>query len=85
MSSSFKAPPAGKNFLGWGPNVTGLALAGLFFGVYYGSAYWARKWVLQSVDEPERPKYFREVTVTDGFRYAAAHGRKVRPTATDAQ
>lgn len=57
---------AGKNFLGWGPNITGLALASLFFGVYYGSSFLARKWILQEVEEPVRPKYFREVTVTDG-------------------
>ena len=56
----------GKNFLGWGPNVTGLALASLFFGVYYGSSFLARKWILEEVEEPQRPKYFREVTVTDG-------------------
>ena len=57
---------AGKNFLGWGPNVTGLALAGLFFGVYYGSAAAARIWIMDNVEEPTKPMYFREVTVTDG-------------------
>ena len=55
----------GKNFLGLGPNVTGLALGTLFFGVYYGSVLWTRKWVIEQVEEPKKPMYFRDVTVTD--------------------
>ena len=56
----------GKNFLGLGPNVTALALGVAFFGVYYGTAAYTRWWVQeQTGGEPVKPKYFREVTVTD--------------------
>jgi hypothetical protein len=54
-------PVAGKNGLGLGPNATGLALGVIFFGVYYGSAYLTKKWIMKSVDDPVPPKYFREI------------------------
>ena len=54
----------GKNSLGLGPNATGLALGILFFGVYYGSSFLTRKWVMQNTANPEPPKYFRDIRVT---------------------
>jgi len=52
----------GKNYLGLGPNATGFLLGGIFFGVYFGSSYLTRKWVMQQRDEPEPPpKYFRDM------------------------
>ena len=53
----------GKNALGLGPNATGLALGVLIFGVYFGSSHLAKVWIMQNVDEPSPPKYFRDVRV----------------------
>lgn len=52
----------GKNALGLGANATGFLLGGVFFGVYFGSTYLTRKWIMQQsdvVDPP--PKYFRDL------------------------
>ena len=38
----------------------------VFFGVYFGSGYFTRKFIMQVNPDAERPKYFRDVTVTDG-------------------
>ena len=55
-------PPAtGKNALGLGVNATGLLLGTIFFGVYFGSSYLTRKWVMQESGLPEPPKYFRDM------------------------
>ena len=51
----------GKNSLGLGPNATGFLLGAVFFGVYFGSSYLTRKWVMQESDIPEPPKYFRDM------------------------
>jgi hypothetical protein len=53
----------GKNALGLGPNMTGLALAGVFFGVYFGSSFLTRKWIMQQTEDPQPPKYFRDIKV----------------------
>ena len=54
----------GTNFLGWGPNVTGLALGSIFFGVYFGSSYLTKQWIMRNSDEPPQPaKYFRDMKV----------------------
>ena len=56
----------GKNFLGLGPNITALGLATVFFGVYYGTAWYTRRWVHEQTDgNPVRPHSFSEVKVTD--------------------
>jgi len=56
----------GKNFLGLGPNLTALGLATVFFGVYYGTAWYTRKWVHEQTDgNPVRPHSFSEVKVVD--------------------
>ena len=52
-----------KNVLGLGPNVTGLLLGGLFFGVYFGSSYLTRRRIMQISDDPQPAKYFRDLTV----------------------
>ena len=52
-----------KNALGWGPNVTGLALAGIFFGMYFGSGIWARRYIMSITDDPQPPKYFRDIKI----------------------
>ena len=57
-------PVAGKNGLGLGPNATGLALGVLFFGVYYGSSYLTKVFIMGKIDNPEPPKYFRDIKVT---------------------
>ena len=54
-------PGNGKNALGLGPNVTGMLLGAILFGVYFGSSYLTRKWVMQQSDMPEPPKYFRDM------------------------
>ena len=54
-------PVAGKNGLGLGPNATGLALGVLFFGVYYGSAYLTKTWIMANTENPNPPKYFRDI------------------------
>ena len=56
------APGNGKNALGLGANATGMLLGAVFFGVYFGSSYLTRKWVMQQSDMPEPPpKYFRDM------------------------
>lgn len=62
------APPAsGKNALGLGPNVTALLLGAACCGVYYGSTYVLRKWVMQDTGLPEPPslKSFRDLKNAD--------------------
>lgn len=61
-----RAPVNGINSLGLGPNATGLALGVLFFGVYFGSSYLTRTWVMAKVENPDPPKYFRDIQITDG-------------------
>ena len=54
-----------KNALGLGKNATGLLLGGVFFGVYFGSSYLTRKWVMQQTDVPEPPpRYYRDLKNT---------------------
>jgi hypothetical protein len=61
----------GKNFLGLGPNVTALGLATVFFGVYYGTMAYTRKWVHEQTEgEPVRPHSFSEISVTDNSEKA---------------
>lgn len=56
----------GKNFLGLGPNITALGLATLFFGVYYGTAWYTRRWVHeQTGGAPVKPTSWADVKVTD--------------------
>lgn len=52
-----------KNFLGWGQNVTGAVLAGIFFGVYFGSGYLARRYIMKTTDDPQPPKFFRDIRI----------------------
>ena len=52
-----------KNFLGLGPNVTGLILGGIFFGTYFGSSYLTRKLIMDKTDDPQPAQYFREIRV----------------------
>lgn len=62
----------GKNFLGLGPNVTALGLATVFFGVYYGTMAYTRKWVQEQTEgEPVRPHSFREINVIDNSEKAS--------------
>ena len=58
-------PVNGKNYLGMGPNATGLALGVLFFGVYWGSAHLTKIWVMGNVENPEPPKYFRDIRIVN--------------------
>ena len=54
--------PGYKNALGLGKNATGMLLGAVFFGVYFGSSYLTRKWVMQQSDVPEPPpRYFRDM------------------------
>ena len=66
---------AGKNALGLGPNVTGLALGALFFGVYFGSSYVTRVWVMAQTDSPEKPKYFRDINIVTSDDQPQGGGR----------
>ena len=43
--------------------MTGLALAGVFFGVYFGSGFLTRKYIMSTVETPEPPKFFRDIRV----------------------
>eukprot|EP00965_Chrysotila_dentata_P130557 4316453-Pleurochrysis_carterae.AAC.3 len=52
-----------NKFLGLGPNAVGLTLAGIFFGTYFTSVYLTRKHILQTVENPVRPRYFRDVRI----------------------
>ena len=52
-----------KNYLGWGPNVTGLVLGGIFFGVYFGSGHLTRKYIMTTTDNPEPPRMFRDIRI----------------------
>lgn len=52
-----------KNFLGWGPNVTGAVLGGIFFGVYFGSGFLTRRYIMTTTDDPQPPKYFRDIRI----------------------
>jgi hypothetical protein len=53
-----------RNALGLGPNVTGLLLGGVFFGVYFGSSYLTRRYIMNTaVEEPQPPKYFRDIRI----------------------
>ena len=53
-----------RNALGLGPNVTGLILGGIFFGVYFGSSFLTKRWIMaNSEGELERAKYFREMKI----------------------
>ena len=57
----FTATPS-KNALGLGTNATGMLLGAIFFGVYMGSSYLTRKWVMQQSDVPVAPpRSFREM------------------------
>lgn len=68
---SSKTPPQqppqatlGKNSLGLGPNVTGLLLGGLFFGVYFGSSWYTKQWIIQNNDgELQPPKNFKDIRI----------------------
>jgi hypothetical protein len=54
----------GKNSLGLGPNVTGLLLGGLFFGVYFGSSWFTRRWIINNSDnELQPPKNFKDIRI----------------------
>jgi hypothetical protein len=54
--------PGYKNGLGLGKNATGMLLGAIFFGVYFGSSYLTRKWVMQQTDTPEPPpKNYRDL------------------------
>ena len=53
-----------KNALGLGINATGAALGALFFGVYFGSSYLARRWLVENSDN-NPPKYFRDIKVDE--------------------
>lgn len=52
-----------KNFLGLGPNVTALLLGGIFFGTYFGSSWATRKMIMEKTEDPNPPRYFRDITV----------------------
>ena len=52
-----------KNYLGWGPNVTGAALGAIFFGVYFGSSFLTRRWIMSNTDDPQPARYFHELRV----------------------
>ena len=52
-----------KNALGLGPNVTGLILGGIFFGVYFGSGFVTRRYVMGQTEDPQPPKYFRDIRI----------------------
>ena len=52
-----------RNALGLGPNVTGLILGGIFFGVYFGSGFMTRRYIMQTTDEPNPPKFFRDIKI----------------------
>jgi len=58
-----RPPVAGKNGLGLGPNATGIALFGVFLGVYYTSSYLTKSWVMRQNAETEKPVYFRDLNV----------------------
>ena len=54
----------GKNSLGLGPNVTGLLLGSLFFGVYFGSSWYTRRWIINNSDgELQPPKNFKDIRI----------------------
>ena len=50
-------------YAGWGPNVTGAVLGVVFFGVYFGSSFAARRIIMNNVEDPQPPKYFREIRI----------------------
>ena len=52
-----------KNSLGLGVNVTGALLGGLFFGVYFGSGFLTRRYIMSQTDTPQPPKYFRDIRI----------------------
>ena len=57
-----------KNWLGLGPNVTGLALGAVFFGVYFGSGFLTRRYIMATVDDPQPPKSFRDIRIVTEVR-----------------
>ena len=49
-----------------GNNAAGLMLGGLFIGVYCGSSYLAKIWVMQDAEsQPIPPQYFRDIKVVN--------------------
>ena len=52
-----------KNYLGWGPNVTGSVLGAIFFGVNFGSGALTRRYIMNTSESPERPKFFRDIRI----------------------
>ena len=47
-----------------GNNLGGLMLGGIFIGVYFGSSYLTKIWVMQdSEQQPVAPQYFRDIKV----------------------
>ncbi len=56
----------GKNALGLGPNVTGLLLGGIFFGVYFGASFLTRRRIMENSDDPQPAKFFRDIKVVTG-------------------
>lgn len=56
----------GINALGLGPNMMGLLLTAGFLGVYFGSSYYTKKWIManRDPDEPLQPaKSFKELKI----------------------
>ena len=52
-----------KNWLGLGPNATGSLLGVIFFGVYFGSGFLTRRYIMTTTDEPAPPKFFRDIRI----------------------
>lgn len=54
----------GKNKLGLGPNATGLLLGFIFFGAYFGSSWYTKRWIMANADGPlEPPKNFKDIRI----------------------
>ena len=43
--------------------MTGLALGAVFFGVYFGSGFLTRRYIMNTVENPEPPKSFRDIRI----------------------
>ena len=52
-----------KNALGLGINATGSLLGVIFFGVYFGSSYLTRRYIMSTTDDPQPAKYFRDIRI----------------------
>ena len=52
-----------KNALGLGPNVTGSLLGIVFFGVYFGSSWATRRYIMSTTENPEPAKFFRDIRI----------------------